>query len=115
MGLSHTLEIDALQQAINEITNRPRNPGDHDQTALLLQLLREINNSGLSVDSIRFLVDFLNIHLGNLPTVEKIQRLIEIIKEIEAKGKFVGGPSDNPTADWLNKFTKPGGGAAGIA
>ena len=106
--------IDELRLLVNELRHALTIRGvslDTRPGELLNQLLLIVNSSGLSPDSTRFLMDFIRLHAANLPTVEEINNIIEILKKIEnhASEKNVGD-----IGDYLSKyFDKDGNNGGG--
>ena len=115
--LGNTHHIDLLGEAIENIEARMNERTNLDAITLT-DLLNIINQSGLHPDSVRFLVDFLHTHLQNLPTEEEINRLIEILREVERKLASSESGVSRSIGDYINKYTDrgpgPSGGSAGI-
>jgi len=118
--LGNTHHIDLLRDAIENIEARMngRNGLHNNLDAILLtDLLNIINQSGLHPDSVRFLVDFVHTHLQNLPTEDEINRLIEVLREVERKLASSESGASRSIGDYINKYTDrgpgPSGGSAG--
>ena len=116
LSLSNAASIDSLQADLENVMRTPRTPTGVgiDQTILLSELLQLILDSNLQPDSSRFIVDFIHLHLGDLPTVNQINDMIEILKKIEQQTANSG----SSIPDFLSKLSKgnppgPGGSGAG--
>lgn len=107
LGNSH--ELDQLRQVLDTIqANMELRAQGGNQTSftILTELLRIINDSNLQPDSIRFLFEYLFIHLNNLPTVSEFQDLVTVIIELESK---MGSGGFDSFADYLSKHGGPPG------
>ena len=120
--LTNLSQIDSLQASVNEleatiaaINANHQNPrgglAGVNQTLLLGELLNTVNTSGLNPDGMRFITDFIHLHLGNLPTNDEIVELIRILKDIAKKSS--GSSSTFP--DFITKYLSNNNGGGGGA
>lgn len=100
----NTVQVNQVAQQIAHV--RPPNI-EH-----LLNLHRMILDRSNDLDpvSVRFLVDFLNLHMNQLPTREDFQALIDVHIELSRKGFSNTGSG---FADWFTRNFPPGGQGSG--
>lgn len=122
ISLSNSNQVDILGDALinleAELARRDLLPSD-DNVMQLSDLVLLVIHSELHPDSMRFIMDFIQIHIANLPTVDEIQNLIDVLKQLESQ-LAKGDSSFNNMGDFLSKYGKgcgPGldGGASGAA
>jgi hypothetical protein len=123
VALSNSSDIASLRELTEQlrqtvqaqITHPPRNAL---QTAQLTRILTELCASDLSPDSFRFIMAHLELQLNNVPTLQEIRDLIDILSQIENKfGNKLGSGNPGDMADYLSKNFPhgPGGGDGGGA
>ena len=119
ISLNNAAQLDALAAALNDVqaninnrANQAVGNNNNVQVVDLLNLLRQINQSGLGAESVRFLFDFLHLNLHNLPTQNELQQLIDVLRNMERPDPDgSGGPGR--LGDYLSKYGRRGPGPDG--
>ena len=119
ISLNNAAQLDALAAALNDVqaninnrANQAVGNNNNVQVVDLLNLLRQINQSGLGAESVRFLFDFLHFNLHNLPTQNELQQLIDVLRNMERPDPDgSGGPGR--LGDYLSKYGRRGPGPDG--
>ena len=105
LSLGNSFLVEDLAEAIDNIENsiRSRNMLPTDVNVIhYSDLVRMVSDSGLHPDAIKFIMDFINLHLANLPTQEEIQNLINVMKKLESKLAM----DDYNIANYITKHMK---------
>ena len=116
LALRNADQLDTLTETIDQIQQNIAHRGIRglagvNNTIILADLLKLVNTSGLQGEYLKFVIDFLHLHMYNLPSESELQQLIEVVKEIQDKN--LGSSLSGSSGDFLSKFSK-GPGSSGV-